>query len=166
MNDLPSFRFDRRIALSGGLAWLAAGFPAYAQQGRAPDRRSMEDSGGGQALSPEKLEALISEALSKTSEIQFARPWILGYPEGKKLVTRQVKRTIRGADYYSALAVPREDDGIMFFRGTDKPLSFAMHRTGTHLRRLVSALNKDGNLNQWSGPEADADFQSQLAAWA
>ena len=54
----------------------------------------------------------------------------------------------------------------MFFRGTEQPLSFVMHRTGKHLRRIISARNADGQLSQWSGQPADKDFASQLAFWA
>ena len=62
--------------------------------------------------------------------------------------------------------IPRRDDGLVFFRGSDKPLFFAIHRTGARLNRITSAINRNGNLEKWTGADADADFAKQLAFWA
>jgi hypothetical protein len=62
--------------------------------------------------------------------------------------------------------IPQRADGVIFFRGSDEPLFFAMHRTGSGLRRVASAINRDGKLEVWAGADADRDFAKQLAVWA
>jgi hypothetical protein len=41
-----------------------------------------------------------------------------------------------------------------------------MHRTGEHLNRVSSAINRNGDLSNWSGPEAEQNFADQKAFWA
>jgi hypothetical protein len=142
--------FDRRNLLAG-LALLGIGAPAAAET--------------GPPLSAEKLDNFVRQALESTQEIKFARPEILGF-RNMAIVTRQLTRSAPNQNYYIAVVVPEIDDGIMFFRGTEEPLSFVMHRTGKHLRRLVSARNADGQLSQWTGKPADQDFSSQLTFWS
>ena len=62
--------------------------------------------------------------------------------------------------------IPRREDGLIFFHGSDKPLFFAIHRTGSRINRVASAINRDGKLEKWSGVDADRDFAAQLAFWA
>ena len=142
--------FDRRSLLSG-LALLGLSAPAAAQT--------------SVPLSADKLDNLVQDALQNPQEVKFARPEILGF-RNMAITTRQLTRSAPNENYYVAVVVPQIEDGIMFFRGTEQPLSFVMHRTGTHLRRIISARNADGELSQWSGPPADKDFVSQLSFWA
>ena len=62
--------------------------------------------------------------------------------------------------------IPQREDGLIFFRGQDKPLFFAIHRTGSSIKRVASAINRDGKLEVWAGADADKDFAKQLAFWA
>lgn len=117
-------------------------------------------------LTPAQVEALIKQAIDDPEEIKFARPAILGFPEGTSVVTRQVARTAPNTNYFFAVVVPRVENGLFFFKGTEKPFSYIMHRTDTHLRRVVSARNADGKLSGWTGKAADADFLAQLNYWA
>lgn len=142
--------FDRRNLLAG-LALLGLSAPAAAQTALP--------------LSADRLDDLVQQALQSPQEIKFARPEILGF-RNMAVVTRQVTRSAPNENYYVAVVVPEIEDGIMFFRGTEQPLSFVMHRTGKHLRRIISARNADGQLSQWSGQPADKDFASQLSFWA
>jgi hypothetical protein len=143
-------RIDRRALLGSGLAALASVIPADAQNAE---------------LSADKLESLIARAMADKETIAFSRPAILGFTESK-LVAHQLAYEYQSTNYYFSVFVPRREDGIVFSKGQDKPLSFSMHRTGPHLKRMVSALNRGGNLVSWYGPEADADFAEQKAYWA
>jgi hypothetical protein len=62
--------------------------------------------------------------------------------------------------------IPRREDGLIFFRGQDKPLFFAIHRTGSSMKRVSSAKNNEGKLEVWAGADAAKDFAKQLAFWA
>ena len=164
-------RFGRRIFLGGGLAWAFAAIPAAAQKMEKPP------SARGGAVAPEpaprdagtldadKLEALIKLALAETDETPLSRPAILGLGS-TKLTTKSIERTPSGEKYGFMVVIPRRDDGLIFFRGSDKPLFFSIHRTGAGLNRVASAINRDGKLEKWTGAEADADFAKQLAFWA
>lgn len=121
--------FDRRNLLAG-LALLGLGAPAAAQTGLP--------------LSADKLDSLVQQALQSPTEIKFARPEILGF-RNMAVVTRQVTRSAPNENYYVAVVVPEIEDGIMFFRGTEQPLSFVMHRTGKHLRRISARAMPTGN---------------------
>ena len=164
-------RFGRRIFLGSGLAWALSAISAQAQKSEKPP------SARGGVVAPEpgprdadkldadKLEALINLALAETDETSLSRPAILGLGS-TKLTTKSIERTPPGEKYGFMVIVPRRDDGLIFFRGTDKPLFFSIHRTGVGLNRVSSAINRDGKLEKWTGAEADADFAKQLAFWA
>lgn len=164
------FRSGRRAFLGSGLAWALCAVSAEAQRsdrppsarGDAPKPGPSTAAGG---LDADKLEALIQLALAEPDETPLSRPAILGLGS-TKLTTKSLERTEPGGKYGFMVIIPRRDDGLIFFRGADKPLFFAIHRTGLGLRRLASAINRDGKLEEWSGAEADADFAKQLAFWA
>jgi hypothetical protein len=164
-------RFGRRIFLGGGLAWVLAAIPAAAQKsekppsargGVVPPEPGTRDAG---TLDADKLEALIKLALAETDETPLSRPAVLGLGS-TKLTTKSIERTPPGEKYGFMVIIPRRDDGLIFFRGTDKPLFFSIHRTGAGLNRISSAINRNGTLEKWTGVEADADFAKQLAFWA
>ena len=148
--QLSPFLVDRRALFGSGLAWLMSGLPVDAQDA---------------SLSAEKLERMIQAALADQETIQFSRPAILGFTDSK-LVAHQLAYSANNTNYYFSIFVPQREDGLVFSKGQDKPLFFAMHRTGKHLKRLVSATNRNGNLVGWYGPDADADFAEQKAYWA
>ena len=159
-------RFGRRIFLGGGLAWALSAIPAAAQKAEKPP------SARGGVVAPEpgtldadKLQALIKLALAETDETPLSRPAILGLGS-TKLTTKSIERTPPGEKYGFMVIVPQRDDGLIFFRGTDKPLFFSIHRTGAGLNRVSSAINRNGTLEKWTGGDADADFAKQLAFWA
>ena len=130
---------DRRSLLAGGLAAVTTSTLASALTPR---------------LTQKRLAAMIKQALSESKDIKFARPDILGLHE---LVAREITRKAPNTNYWFAAGVPERENTLVFFRGREKPVSFAMHRTGTHLRRLASARNIKGTLTPWSGEAADAD---------
>jgi hypothetical protein len=145
-------RPDRRSVLAGSLALLAGGSPALAQ--RSP------------LLSDAKLARIIAEAMQDAPGIRLARPAILGFTQAD-VVIRQTSRATStpGTNYHFAIVVPEVEDGLLLFRGTETPKWFVMHRTGRHLRRIISARNVDGNLSEWTGQPADRDLVSQLEFW-
>ena len=137
--------------LTASLLFLGAAWPAQAQIGK---------------MTPERLQSLIKEATDDPEEIKFARPMILGFPAGATVSTRQATRKAPNTNYYFAVVMPRIENGLFFFKGTEKPYVYIMHRTDAHLRRVVSARNLDGKLSAWSGKAADDDFRSQINFWA
>jgi len=159
-------RFGRRIFLGGGLAWALAAIPAQAQKmEKPPSARVGPVPAASETLDADKLEALIKLALAETDETALSRPAILGLGSAA-LTTKSIERTSPGEKYGFMVIIPRRDDGLVFFRGTDKPLFFSIHRTGTGLNRIASAINRDSKLEKWTGADADADFAKQLAFWA
>jgi hypothetical protein len=95
----------------------------------------------------------------------LSRPKILGFTEDK-LTTKSIEKGDSNQKHGFMVVIPHHADGIVMFKGADKPLFFAIHRTGEHMRRVASAFNKDGQLVTWSGAEADRDFAEQKAYWA
>jgi hypothetical protein len=164
-------RFGRRVFLGSGIAWALSALPAAAQKAEKPPSARggavAPDPGGSDAdkLDADKLEALIKLTLAETDETPLSRPAVLGLGS-TKLTTKSIERSPPGEKYGFMVIIPRRDDGLIFFRGTDKPLFFSIHRTGTGLNRIASAINRNGTLEKWTGSEADADFAKQLAFWA
>jgi hypothetical protein len=161
-------RFGRRIFLGSGLAWALSAMSAEAQKSEKPPSArggAVAPAESSATLDADKLEALIQLALAETDETPLSRPAILGLGS-TKLTTKSIERTPPGEKYGFMVIVPRRDDGLIFFRGTDKPLFFSIHRTGAGLNRVSSAINRNGTLEKWTGAEADADFARQLAFWA
>src|SRR5262249_44196917 len=152
-----------------GLAWALSVVAAEAQRGGQSDRpRGGSGTGpsrSSEGLDADKLEALIQKALAETDETPLSRPAILGLGS-TKLTTKSLERTEGDTKSGFMVIIPRRDNGLVFFRGSPKPLFFAMHRTGDSLQRHTSAINRDGKLEKWSGADADADFAKQLAVWA
>jgi hypothetical protein len=143
---------DRRALVGGGLAWLLSALAADAQ---------------GAPLTAEKLKRLIQRALAEPDTTPFSRPHIIGFTE-VSLTTRSLEFINKTtSDRHGFMVViPHHADGLIFFEERKKPLFFAVHRTGEHLNRIASALNRNGTLSNWSGPEAEADFAKQKAYWA
>ena len=170
MTTLPHHRFGRRAFMGGGLAWALSAVSAEAQRA-APDADRPPSARGGAAtaepgtLDADKLEDLVRLALAEEDETPLSRPAILGLGSNK-LTTKSIEREEPGEKYGFMVIIPRREDGVIFFRGADKPLFFAIHRTGARLKRIASAINRDGELEKWSGGDADADFAKQLAFWA
>jgi hypothetical protein len=162
-------RFGRRTFMGGGLAWALSAVAAQAQLGGTDRPPSARGGGGGttesSSLDADKLEALIQKALAEPDETPLSRPAILGLGS-TKLTTKSIERSDADSKYGFMVIIPRRDNGLIFFRGSDKPLFFAMHRTGEGLKRHTSAINRDGKLEKWSGADAEADFARQLAFWA
>jgi hypothetical protein len=159
-------RFGRRIFLGSGLAWALSAISAEAQMSeKPPSARGGAAPAGSGSLDADKLEALIEKALAEPDETPLSRPAILGLGS-TKLTTKSIERTPPGEKYGFMVIIPRQDDGLIFVRGSDKPLFFAIHRTGAGLNRVSSAINRDGKLEKWTGAAADADFAKQLAFWA
>jgi hypothetical protein len=149
--QLPALRTDRRAMLAAGLAWFLSGVAAR---------------GADSVLTPEKLKRLIDKALAETETTPITRPAILGFME-PKLATKSIESGPADNKHGFMVVVPRHDDGLVFFEGKDQdPFFFAMHRTGEHLNRVASAVNRNGDLANWSGPEAEQSFASQKTYWA
>ena len=154
--------------MGSGLAWVLSSIPAGAQSaGRDAGRPS---TGGGAAsgskrFDADKLKELIALALAEPDETPLSRPAILGLGE-VPLTTKSIERTPPGEKYGFMVIIPQREDGLIFFRGQDKPLFFAIHRTGSSMKRVSSAKNRDGKLEVWAGAAADKDFAKQLAFWA
>ena len=164
-----AFRFGRRTFVGSGLAWLLSAISAEAQRAapdadRPPSARGGAGGGGSATLQADKLESLVQRALAEPDETPLSRPAILGLG-ADKLTTKSLERTEPGEKYGFMVIVPRRAEGLVFFRGADKPLFFAIHRTGARRNRIASAINRNGNLETWSGHDADADFAKQLAFW-
>jgi len=54
---------------------------------------------------------------------------------------------------------------VVLFSRTEDAIYF--HRTGVHLRREMSAVNRrKGGVSAWSGPDAVKDFSRQMSYWA
>lgn len=169
--DSP-LRFGRRSLVGSGLAWAVSAVSAGAQSaGRDAGRPS---TGGGAAsgskrFDTDKLKELIALALAEPDETPLSRPAILGLGE-VPLTTKSIERTPPGEKYGFMVIIPQRDDGLIFFRGQDatkdKPLFFAIHRTGSSMKRVSSAINRDGKLEVWAGAAAEKDFAKQLAFWA
>jgi hypothetical protein len=156
----PSFSLGRRAFAASGMAWLLSAISAQAQRPPAAPPQA-----GSAGLNAAKLQHLIDLALAEPDYTPLSRPAILGFSDAK-LQTRSIERTPPGEKYGFMVIVPRREDGLVFFRGADKPLFFAIHRTGVHLNRIVSATNRDGQLAMWSDRGADEDFAKQKAFWA
>jgi hypothetical protein len=148
---LPARQADRRTFVASGLAFFLSGVAARAQ-----------DAG----LTHEKLDALIQKTLAEPDTTPIARPAILGFLE-PKLDTKSIERGEPAHKHGFMVVIPRHEDGLIFFEGKDAdPFFFAMHRTGEHLNRVSSAINRNGDLSNWSGPEAEQNFADQKAFWA
>ncbi len=144
-------RLDRRALVGSGLAWFLLGLPAGA---------------AGAVLTAEKLKALVDRTLAETDTTPISRPHILGFTE-EKLVTRSIESGDKTNKHGFMVVIPRHTDGIVMFEGRDeKPFFFAMHRTGERLNRVASAINRDGALSNWSGPDAEKHFAAQNDFWA
>jgi hypothetical protein len=168
-------RFGRRTFVGSGLAWVLSSIPAGAQ--KAGSESGGPPSAGGGAAAPSsakrfdagKLNELISLALAEPDQTPLSRPAILGLGS-EPLTTKSIERTPPGEKYGFMVIIPRREDALVFFRGQDKtkdkPLFFAIHRTGSSLKRVASAFNRDGKLEVWAGADADRDFAKQLAFWA
>jgi hypothetical protein len=162
-------RFARRAFVGSGFAWALSAVAVEAQRA-APDadrppvsKRGAGGSGSG-TLGGDALENLVQSALAEPDTTPLSRPAILGLGS-EKLTTKSIERNEPNGKYGFMVIIPRRDDGLIFFRGADKPLFFAIHRTGTRLNRIASAINRNGSLEKWSGSEADADFAKQLSFW-
>jgi len=164
---------DRRVLVSG-LAWALSSIPAGAQKAGSESAKPPPAAGGATTPAPApaparfdaaKLKSLIALALDEPDETPLSRPAILGLGS-EPLTTKSLERTPPGEKYGFMVVVPQREDGVIFFRGSDKPLFFAIHRTGSRLRRVASAINRDGKLEVWAGADADRDFAKQLAFWA
>jgi hypothetical protein len=149
---LPAIYTDRRALMTGGFAWLLSSRSADAQS--AP-------------LTADKLKRLIARALAEKDTTPFSRPHIVGFTENS-LTTRSLEFINKDTSdrHGFMVAIPQHPDGLIFFEGRKDPLFFAVHRTGEHLNRVASAINRKGALSNWSGPEAEADFAKQKAYWA
>jgi hypothetical protein len=160
--------FGRRTFVGSGLAWVLSSISAGAQ---SAGRDAGPPSTGGGSPSAAKsfyadtLNELIKLALAEPDETPLSRPAILGLG-ADPLKTKSIERTPPGEKYGFMIIIPQRDDGLIFFRGSDKPLFFAIHRTGSSMKRLASAINRDGKLEKWTGAAADKDFAKQLAFWA
>jgi hypothetical protein len=142
---------DRRAVVASGLAWFVSAVAARAQEA---------------ALTSDKLGALIQKTLAEPDTAPLSRPAILGFAE-PKLTAKSILRGDAANKHGVMVIVPRHGDGIIFFEGKDEtPFFFAIHRTGEHLNRIASAVNRNGDLSRWSGKEADDNFASQKAFWA
>jgi hypothetical protein len=161
-------RFGRRTFVGSGVAWVLSSISAGAQ---SAGRDAGPPSTGGGAPSPakrfdaDKLNELIKLALAEPDETPLSRPAILGLG-ADPLKTKSLERTPPGEKYGFMVVVPQREDGLIFFRGQDKPLFFAIHRTGSSIKRMASAINRDGKLEKWTGADADKDFAKQIAFWA
>ncbi len=154
----PAFLSGRRAFVGGVLAWLLS-----AQRPVSAQRPSAQ---GSEKLDSAVLDRLIKRALAEPDITPLSSPAILGLGGESKLSTRSIERKTPDEKYGFMVIIPRRENGLVFFRGTDKPLFFAVHVTGTHMNRVSSALNRDGKLVKWSGADADADFARQTAYWA
>ena len=151
ISGAPAIDPDRRTFVASALAFFLSGVAAQAQ-----------DAG----LTREKLDALIEKTLAEPDTTPIARPAILGFLE-PKLTTKSIERGEPAHKHGFMVVIPRHEDGLIFFEGKDAdPFFFAMHRTGDHLNRVASAINRNGELANWSGKEADDNFASQKAFWA
>ncbi len=166
--------FGRRAFVGSGLAWVLSSVSAGAQPaGRDPGGGSAGGAapagggapGGSGRFDADKLKDLIALALAEKDTTPLSRPAVLGLGS-QPLTTKSIERTPPGEKYGFMVIIPQRDDGVIFFRGQDKPLFFAIHRTGSSLKRLASAINRDGKLEPWTGAEAERDFAKQLAVWA
>jgi Trypsin-like peptidase domain len=172
---------DQQLSLPD-LADLAKSFAAYIEcRGGSPEPRAGGGSfagrdaggkatGGGATTGSKrfdvaKLNELMALALAEPDETPLSRPAVLGLGS-EKLTTKSIERTPAGEKYGFMVIIPRREDGLIFFHGSDKPLFFAIHRTGSRLKRLASAINRDGKLEEWAGADADRDFAAQIAFWA
>ena len=169
--DSP-LRLDRRVLVGIGLAWTLSCVSAGAQKAGSESAKPPPAGGGATTSAPAparfdaaKLKSLISLALAETDETPLSRPAILGLGS-EPLTTKSLERSPPGEKYGFMVIIPQREDGVIFFRGSDDPLFFAIHRTGSRLRRVASAINRDGNLEVWAGADADRDFAKQLAFWA
>jgi hypothetical protein len=166
-------RFGRRTFVGSGLAWVLSSMPAWAQKAGSesapPPARGGGAPGGSKRFDAAKLNELISLALAEPDETPLSRPAILGLGTDP-LTTKSIERTPPGEKYGFMVIIPRREDGLIFFRGQDKtgdkPMFFAIHRTGSRINRVASAQNRDGKLEVWAGADADKDFAKQLAFWA
>ncbi len=148
---LPALRANRRAFVASGLAWFMSSVTARAQDG---------------ALTPDRLGALIQKTLAEPDTTPLSRPAILGFVESK-LTTKSIQRGDAKSKHGFMVVIPHHEDGLVFFEGKDEdPFFFALHRTGEHLNRVTSAINRNGDLANWSGKEADDNFASQKAYWA
>ena len=162
-------RFGRRVFVGSGLAWVLSSMSAAAQSTQFEEDPKPAPrpgaTGGSARMNGDKLKALIQKALAETDETPLSRPAILGLGE-TPLTTKSLEQTPKGEKYGFMVVTPQREDGLIFFRGSDKPLFFAIHRTGPGLNRVSSAINRNGKLETRTGADADADFAKQLAFWA
>jgi hypothetical protein len=165
-------RLDRRVLVGSGFAWALSLIPAGAQKAGSETTRPPSTGGGATTsarFNAAKLKELIALALAEKDETPLSRPAILGLGS-EPLTTKSIERFPPGEQYGFMVIIPRREDGLVFFRGQDKsenkPLFFALHRTGSRINRVASAINRDGELEVWAGADADRDFAKQLAFWA
>jgi hypothetical protein len=145
-----TYPFDRRSLLAGLFTCSFFGLSLAAEAAE---------------LTAAKLEALIKRALNEPDTTPLSRAKFLRFTE-QPLTTKSIERGDAVHKNGFMVVIPRRTDGLVFFEGSDKPKFFAIHRTGEHLRRVASGLNRDGQLVEWSGPEAEANFAKQKAFWA
>ncbi len=153
--------------MASGVAWVLSAMSAQAQRppaGASPSGSAATPSTSA-GMDANKLDSLIQLALAEQDTTPLSRPGILGLGS-EPLTTKSIERTPPGEKYGFMVVIPRRDDGLIFFRGSDKPLFFAIHRTGSRRNRVASAINRDGKLEVWAGADADRDFAKQLAFWA
>jgi hypothetical protein len=143
--------FNRRTFLSSGFGFLLLG---------------LSDAVHGAELTRSKLDLLIQRALNEPDTTPLSRPSVLGLG-AQPLTTKSIEQGDKVDKFGFMVIVPRRADGLLFFEGKEeKPVFFAIHRTGDHLNRVSSAINKGGTLSPWSGSEAEQNFAKQKAFWA
>jgi hypothetical protein len=115
-------RCGRRTFAGSGLAWVLSSISAVAQTaGR--DAGGKGTGGGATSRSnrfdADKLKELIALALAEPDTTPLSRPAILGLGSNP-LTTKSIERTPPGEKYGFMVIIPRREDGVVFFRGSDK----------------------------------------------
>jgi hypothetical protein len=148
---------SRRSLIATGFAagTMAAFAPAFAQQQMTAGKmRELIDYTIRRNKEDNKAPTIFSKAVTpilfgRTDEIQLLQ---IGNDEGAL------------KERFSVAVNLSEQDVVLFSRTED---AIYFHRTGVHLRRVKSAVNRrEGGASLWTAPEAATDFARQMTYWA
>jgi hypothetical protein len=148
---------SRRSLIATGLAAGTAAIfaPAFAQE----------------QMTAEKMKLLIDYTLKKNKENNKAptrfsptvTPFLFG--STAEVMLHQIGNDEGALKERFGVTINLSQQQVVIFSRTEDVVYF--HRTGLHLRREVSAINKrNGGASRWTAPEASKDFTRQMSYWA
>jgi hypothetical protein len=148
---------SRRALIAGGLAAGSAAIvtPTFAQQPMTAEKmRNLIDYTIKQNKTENKTPTRFSPATT---------PFLFGRAD--EVLILQIGNDDGALKERFCVTINQSQQQVVLFSRTEDVVYF--HRTGLHLRREASAINRrEGGASRWTAPDAAKDFTRQMAYWA